>query len=179
MWNEYGIYIALGFAVIGLLLSKDAVADFMYVISKHWQVTTFIVICGLLGGIVAVKQQEFKYELAYLYYTGTKNTGTLEAKYQIRQCKEFLQAKINGTQANDHRSITAGIFKISSISNWEFCARTFGLNYWKHDLSINGQDGGRVLCDTYARDTYRSSKVQTWCDTVFAPTKTQKIDQKV
>ena len=177
MWDE-GFYIAMaGLVVIAALLSFKFWGTGVYQIGKHWRLASFIIIGCLLGALLVQKQHDLKYELAYYYFTGTKNTGTMEARFQIRQCKEFIQAKLDGQPVENDRYITAGFFNISSISNWEFCARTFGLNYWKHDTSIDGQDGGRLLCEAYARDTYRSSRVQTWCDTVFTPAPTSQAQK--
>ncbi len=175
MWDDYWIYIVAGFVVIGVLLSARLWGDGIYVVSKHWRMAAFVLGCCAVTSLFAIKQEQFKYEIAYLYYTGTKNTSETDARYQVRVCKEFVQAKIDGRQTAEFHTISAGPVEISSVSNWEYCARTFGLNYWKHDISINGQDGGRLLCEAYARDAYRSSRVQTWCDTVFAPAAPREV----
>lgn len=175
MWDEYGIYVIAGFIVIGALLTIRLWGDVVYYFSKHWRLITFVVVGCSLGALGVVKQQHFKYELAYMYFTGTKNTPEHEARYQVRLCKEFVLAKVEGRQTADYHIIAAGPIPISNIHNWEYCARVFGLNFWKHDISINGQDGGRLLCEAYARDTYRSGKVNTWCSTVFAPESPREV----
>lgn len=169
MWDNGLLYSLLGLVLIIALLTFKYWGNVFYFVTKNWRVVTFTVILSLLGAVLVVKQQEWKYEIAYRYFTGTKHTGSLESKYHIRMCKQFIKAKLNGEPAKDDHYITVAFFRLKSVSNWEFCARTFGLNYWKHDTSINGQDGGRVLCDAYARSSYRSGDVDAWCDTVFAP----------
>jgi hypothetical protein len=52
---------------------------------------------------------------------------------------------------------------------WEYCAEQFGVNYWKYDTTIDGRKGGEVLCEAYSRSGHVSSKVNTWCNTVFRP----------
>ncbi|PJB71372.1 MAG: hypothetical protein CO093_05335 [Alphaproteobacteria bacterium CG_4_9_14_3_um_filter_47_13] len=172
MWDEAFFYSLVGLGIIALLLTYKCWGSVIYFVTTHWRVAGFILIGSLFGVFIVLKQQDLKYELAYYYFTGTKNTGELQSRYQIRQCREFILAKIKGEEVADDRHLTAGFINISTISNWEFCARTFGLNYWKHDITINGQNGGRLLCEAYARDTYRSDNVQIWCDTVFSPAAT-------
>ncbi len=173
MLESYGIYIAVGFAVIAILLIGKIWGDGLYTLTKNWRLASFVLVLSLLGVLVVIKQEEFKYELVYYYYAGNQSKAPQDTKYRIRQCKDFVQAKLNGGEAIETRPIKAGFINVSAVNNWDFCAKTFGLNYWEHDISINGQSGGRVLCEAYARDTYRSGKVQTWCDTVFA------TDQKI
>lgn len=179
MWDDGLFYSLIGLVIIAALASFKYWGAGFYTITKHWRLASFIVFCCFIAAVGVLKQQEFKYDLAYYYMTGTKYASTHEARYQIRQCKEFVQAKVDGQQTAEYHTVSAGFININNISNWDFCAQTFGMNYWKHDTSINGQDGGRLLCEAYARDTYRSSKVQSWCDTVFAPTTTEAQNQKV
>lgn len=177
MWDEGLTYCLIGLGVIAALLSFKYWGTVFYAVTRHARVAGFVCILSLLGAILVLKAQDLKYDIAYYHFTGTENTDVLEAKYHIRQCKEFVEAKLDGRDAADQRSLSTGFMNISGVSNWEFCARTFGLNYWKEDISINGQDGGHLLCEAYAHDTYRSPRVQTWCDTVFATraVKGQKI----
>lgn len=169
MLEDYGIYIYLGLGFVAFCLSLPFWSNAFYVVGKHWRLAVFAAVMGGVGTLAVFKQQEFKYNLAFNYFVGTKNTDSQEARYQIRQCKEFVQAKLNGETVAETHTVSAGFINISSISTWDLCARTFGMNYWKHDTSIDGQDGGRLLCEAYARGTYRSGKVNAWCDTVFTP----------
>lgn len=177
MWTEPETYLILAILVMAALLTYRIWGDGVYVISRHWNIIAYVLVLGLAGTLAVYKQQEFKYNLVYSYFTKSEPKDTREARYQIRQCKEFVQAKLNGQQVEEFRQISAGPVPISKISYWDYCAKTFGLNFWKYDTSIDGKDGGRVLCDAYARDSYRSSKVQSWCDTVFAPN--SATDRKV
>lgn len=169
MWSEYATYCLMGVAVIIALLTMKHWGSAVYAATKHWRLVSFLMVGAFLGTFIVLKQETLKYELAYYYYTGAKNTDTLETKYRIRQCREFVEAKLDGRASEDEHPVSAGFITISAINNWDYCARTFSLNRWTHDISINGQDGGRLLCAAYARDTYRSAKVQNWCDTVLAP----------
>ena len=179
MWDSQEIYLAISICIVVALLTYRLWGDWIYVISQNWRMVSFVVILGLTGTFGVIGLDNFKHDLVYSYFSKTgKDANNLEARYQIRQCKEFVQAKINGVQTVEYRTISAGPINISKISNWDFCAKTFGLNFWKYDTSIDGQDGGRLLCEAYARDTYRSRKVQNWCDTVFTPAET-RTDQKV
>jgi len=169
MWDAVSICIVGAVVLVAMALSSRLWGDGLYYLSKHWRAAAFAVTSLALVWLIAVKQEQFKYEVAYYYFTGTKNTGEDDARYQIRMCKDFVQDKIEGNPTAEVHKVAAGPINFAGVSNWDYCARTFGLNYWKHDISINGQDGGRLLCEAYARDTYRSGKVNAWCDTVFAP----------
>lgn len=131
----------------------------------------------VLVSLVSLKHENLKYEMANYVYQAQKPDDVKTAS-TITKCKKFVEAKIAGQETEDFRTVSAGIINISNISYWEICANTFGMNYWKYDISINGQNGGRLLCDTYARSTYRNGKVNAWCDTVFAPSP-QSQQQKV
>ncbi len=177
MLESYGIFLILGLIVIAALLTMKHWGDVVYSATKNWQLISFVTVMCFLGTVLVIKQEQLKYELVYYYSTGSKFEDDQDTRYKIRQCKNFITAKMNGEQVIEARPVKAGFINVAQINNWDYCAKTFGLNYWKHDTSINGQDGGRVLCEAYARDTYRSGKVQTWCDTVFAPA--PERDQKI
>ena len=179
MWNDQNTYIALAVGVLVALMTYRLWGDAIYALSRNWRLVGFAVMLSLIGSIAVIQQEKFKHSLAVSYFANKEYAKTQrEARYQIRQCKEFVQAKIHGTQIAEYRTISAGPINIAKINNWDFCAKTFGMNFWKYDTSIDGQDGGRLLCETYARGNYRSSKVQSWCDTVFTPATTPQ-NQKV
>ncbi len=169
MWHDPITYLVLAIALITAVLTRNYWGSWIYTLSRNWKLLSFVTILSLVGITAVMMQQDLKYKLAYSYWRGNVAQDSKEIAYQIRQCKEFVLAKANGQETSEYHQISAGPVNISKISNYDFCARTFGLNFWQHDITINGQDGGRLLCETYARDTYRSSKVQSWCDTVFAP----------
>ncbi len=160
----------IGLVAITLILTMRTWGNALYVMSKHRHITSFVIVCGLLGTFIVLKQEEFKHDLASMYHANLQTNDNGEARYQIRQCKDFVSASLDGTLTDqDHkRTFKAGFIKVKTGSDWDFCARTFGLNFWKHDISINGQNGGRLLCDAYARASYRSGEVDSWCSTVFA-----------
>lgn len=169
MWAEVTTYIYAALAVIVALLTYRVWGDSVYVVSRNWRLVSFVFIATLCATLLVLEQERFKYNLVFHYFTGQEPPPAEETRYHIRQCAEFVKAKRSGEEVAEYRPVSAGPISISKISYWDFCARTFGMNYWKFDISIDGQNGGRLLCDTYALDTYRSPNVQSWCDTVFAP----------
>lgn len=150
--------------------------DGIYVLIKNWRAAAVLSMALVLVSLISLKHDNLQYEMAsYVYHAKTPDDVKIAST--IEQCKSFVQAKMQGQQTQDYRTISAGIINISNISYWEICANTFGMNYWKHDISINGQNGGHLLCNAYTHATYRSGKVNAWCDTVFASPRTE--DQKV
>ncbi|MCB9991028.1 MAG: hypothetical protein H6867_06575 [Rhodospirillales bacterium] len=179
MWDDQNLYIAICAGVSAALLTYKLWGDFVYTLTRNWRLVGFVVSLSLIGWLGVMQQQNFKHNLVFSYFANMEYAkGQQEARYQIRQCKEFVQAKMHGADTAEYRTVSAGPINLTKINNWDFCAKTFGMNFWKYDTSIDGQDGGRLLCEAYARDNYRSSKVQSWCDTVFSPTAMPK-NQKV
>lgn len=173
MWDDPVTYLVMGIGLIAAVLTRGYWGDWVYItgriIGHNWKGLSFITAFLLVGVFAVSMQQDLKYKLAYSYFADKAPQDTGETAYQIRQCKEFVRAKASGEETAEYRQISAGPVNITKISYFDVCARTFGLNFWRYDISIDGQDGGRLLCETYARSTYRSSKVQSWCDTVFSP----------
>ena len=175
--NEYLIIAFWIIAAFTLcMLVMKVWGDGIYMLVKNWRVVTAVAMVLVFVSLISLKHDNLQYEMASYVYSA-KTPDDVKIASTIQQCKGFVQAKLEGQETQDYRTISAGIINISNISYWEICANTFGMNYWKHDISINGNNGGHLLCDAYTHATYRSSKVNAWCDTVFASPRTE--DQKV
>ena len=169
MEKEIGVLILSGFAVIALLLSQNFVRDAVYNATKYWKEVGFVLVCAVIGGIFAMKHDAMAYQAHNLQFRIQLPEEKTVAS-TIRECKSFLEARVQGQ--NFEKAIKPTLISYGSTPverNWEVCAKTFGMNYWKYDISINGQDGGRLLCETYAHEPTVSGKVLVWCETVFAP----------
>ena len=157
--------IGAGFLLLALgsYTFRAGLGDYLYAALRNWKQTAFIVICvaaGLIAGSSA----------AHVGAPGTLALPALEMPRQetgqaaVDSCRDFVTARLE----RGHGPPPGGALKIGRPT-WESCAKVFGTNYWKHDISINGENGGLVLCRAYRQDSYRSGNVDAWCDTVFAP----------
>lgn len=173
------------FAVIAALLAvllfaytfREGLTDIAYLALKRWKQTLFVAICiggGLFAGTynshVGHALNEYHFRMALKLYKESDDTRTAMV---INECKKFVEAKLDGRKDYDESSLPFdGIIKIGVSSYWDTCADTFGMNYWKHEIFIRGEEGGPMLCKVYRNDkSYRSGNVESWCATVLAPGK--------
>ena len=159
--------------VFGILLLvytfRAGVTDFVYLAVKNWKQTAFVFICmagGLVGGLYASGDSQLLQIYSLALPLPAENPGVA----QIDKCREFVAAKAEHRPGYiDPNPSLDDYVLIGAHSYWDTCAQTFGMNYWKHDISINGQNGGQILCKAYLQDSYRSGIVDSWCNTVLSP----------
>lgn len=167
--------IYIGVALFVLLLTLNfwsTVTDYIYMAFRYWKHTLFIVICiggGLYMGLYATHLD--KLNNLFVYDFGVIRTPSHEdVQVTIRRCREFTVAKRDGDESYiDPKPPFIDVIKIGAKTYWDTCARVLGSNYWKHDISIDGENGGKVFCAAYRAGDYRSSTVNVWCDTVLDP----------
>lgn len=170
MAHQYGIFIVMGFAAIAFMLSRQAIGNGIYIMTTHWRESAFLLLCALAGAGFAVKKDTIGRDLSY-FVAGLGAPSEENAAAAVGVCKKFVQAKSAGLPFAPPRE--SRLFPASEDSYWETCARTFGMNYWKHDIAVGGRNGGEALCAAYARDPRATAlpsagKVEAWCGTVFA-----------
>jgi hypothetical protein len=159
---------------IGLLLYtfRSGLSEYLYIAIKNWKASAFIVVCliaGVTGGIYASSDQPIEVRISsFALPLPGDNPGVA----QIDSCKDFVTAKAEHRAGYiDPKPSWSDKIIIGANSYWDTCAQTFGMNYWKHDISIGGKNGGQMLCKTYHEDGYRSGIVDSWCSTVLDPAK--------
>lgn len=165
-------YILGALGVIVLYFTSHVWSELAYIALKHWKETCFIAFCAFAGiflGFYHGTLDRVSTRLAYAMEMKILLPADEKLAAQISDCKAFVQAKAQGLPYGDEETTRPGIMLAGGPSKWESCARTFGMNYWKHDISIDGRNGGQLLCEAYARQNTPSPNVQVWCETVFAP----------
>ena len=157
---------------------REGLTDIAYLALKRWRQTIFIVACtgvGLFLGAYntrlgdALDQHNFRLALQANRMADDERVASM-----IDECKKFVEAKLDGRTSTDddnQTSLLGGIIRVGSQSHWDTCAATFGMNYWKHEIFIRGEEGGPMLCKAYRNGVYRSGNVENWCATVLAPAK--------
>ena len=159
--------------VLGIVLFfytfRAGCTDFVYLAIKNWKQTAFVFVCmagGLVGGLYASGDSQILQISSLALPLPAETPGVT----QIEKCREFVTAKAEHRPGYiDPKPSLGDYITMGAHSYWDTCAQTFGMNYWKHDISINGQNGGQVLCKTYLQDSYRSGIVDSWCNTVLSP----------
>lgn len=171
--SMYFLYIAGGFSLLLFLYNfRAACTDFIYMAFKHWTHTAFILTCMTVGTLIGIFHGSIAQALPA--YSAEQLAAEQSTMQDINACKDFVTAKLDH-RANytDPTPTLMELIRTGAHSYWERCAYVFGTNYWRFDISIGGESGGDLLCRAYHADGYRSSDVDTWCDTVFLPN--QKI----
>jgi hypothetical protein len=159
---------ALGIAVL-LYNFRAACTDFVYLFFRYWKHSLFILICLLTGTLAGLEAGSINQALnSVTDYVTTWEDPSGETA--IDQCKDFITAKMEGRK--DYREPAppfGDVIRLGARSYWDICAQTLGMNYWRHDIAINGRRGGAAFCDAYRRDNYRSPLVDGWCTAVLSP----------
>lgn len=155
------IALALGAALVAYNFRAE-LGDIAYFCFTHWKHTAFVAICIMVGLFMGA----YNSRLSLAIDLGTiipsfEMPGHENTLVALHECKEFVQNELD----RGKNSRTAG----DNSSKWDHCARLFGMNYWRESMTVNGEHGGRALCRAYRAGDYRSSEVETWCNTVFAP----------
>ncbi len=169
--QDYAIYFAIASALLLFIYTfRTGFADHIYAAVKNWRRTGFIAIC-ILGGVYAGfynsdVEMSIGETLALLAPAGDDDP----ALTQIQECKRFITEKLeHRDNESEPSAFLDRVTRTGARSVWDTCAWSFGMNYWKDDISINGESGGKALCRAYHQDSYRSRNVENWCKTVFTP----------
>lgn len=165
-----------------MLAVSGRLGDTLYHIQTHFKATLFIIVCLSAGALAGLNLRNFDGyapavdlaamdipSLGTLYQTPEENTLAM-----IRDCQAFVAAQIENPARplrsdNDSALLhLAGNRQPDTSKDWDRCARIFGTNYWKTDISVKGENGGIALCRAYrAQAVHQSPRVETWCNTVF------------
>lgn len=173
--SDYFIPVAALFAILLFVYTfREGITDIAYLALKHWKHTIFVVTCigvGLFVGAYNAHLGNMMDEYNFRLTLQSQKKGDDERiAATINQCKKFVEAKLDGRTDYDEPSPSLGdVIRIGAKSYWDTCANTFGMNYWKHEIFIRGEEGGPMLCKAYHKTSYRSGNVESWCSTVLAP----------
>ncbi len=188
VWAILGASLCLGLL---LLLVSGRAGDTLYLALRHYKTTLFVMICLSVGTLAGINVRDFNNPLPVIdmahislppigsfYQTSAEKTLAT-----IRNCQAFVTAQIeqparpqraqpepsdSGSPLLHLASDVLPAMTYSASMNWDRCARAFGTNYWKTDISVKGENGGVALCKAYhAQKDYQSGVVEAWCDTVF------------
>lgn len=186
MTNIFLIGFAL-FLVIATLMASGRFGDVFYYAFKNTKALLFVALCLCVGAFAGLSFSEKSYYQSTVPLADTALslvsdlTQPPEEKVlaTIRTCQAFVTAQLD-TQQAEGRTLPeradgspsllhlASDVPLRTSKDWDRCARTFGTNYWKYDISINGEHGGQALCKAYRQQQdFASSEVEAWCDTVF------------
>ena len=190
MTNIFLIIGVLLFLCVTLLVVSGRFGDAFYIALTHAKATLFVCLCLSIGTLAGL---HIKYGggfsptatlpdvnvpvISDLYQTSEEKTLAT-----IRNCQAFVTAQIEHPSSRpEHADSSLPLLHLASdvlpgtSKDWDRCARAFGLNYWKQDISVKGENGGTALCRAYhAQNDYQSGDVNAWCDTVFKPDNTAK-----
>jgi hypothetical protein len=158
---------AIVFIVVFVYNFRSGLTDYVYLATRNWKTTIFILVCILVGVFMGAYelQLDYKGDMWSLHNSPSRKDDNAVA---IRHCREFVQARLNGetTGPGDDAPEHGGWF-FGPQSRWDECADLFGNNFWKYDISVGGENGGKVLCRLYRQGDYRSAGVDSWCNTAF------------
>ena len=181
------------FIAIATLVVSGRFGDIFYVALNHTKATLFVFLClsaGALAGLsirgdistpdVALPAVEIP-ALGDLYQTSEERTLAT-----IRNCQAFVTAQLDNKGMSrtlpERNGSSPSLLHLasdvlpSSQRDWDRCARAFGTNYWKQDISVKGENGGVALCRAYRQQKdFASSEVESWCDTVFKSDPTARV----
>lgn len=159
---------------IAMLVVSGHFGDIFYIALTHAKATLFIVLCVSVGALAGLHIR-YGYDapsvslpavslpvIGNLYQSSEEKTLAT-----IRNCQAFVTAQLD--RAENNPTLLHLASNSAPSKNWDRCARAFGTNYWKQDISVKGEkNGGLALCKAYhAQNDYQSGEVNAWCDTVF------------
>lgn len=166
----YTIIILIVAATALLLISLRGWGDTIYMLVKNWRITSFFLVCAIIGAFIATHTDDISSMMQ-----GRLKVNHDKAEVTINNCRNFLTAYTSNEDGILKEPVKVGFIKISNDTSdywkshyFEVCAQAFGLNYWRHDINVNGRSGGVVLCEAYEKENFRSGKIESWCSTVFA-----------
>lgn len=171
------------------LVASGRFGDVFYYAFKNIKATLFVALCLCVGAFAGLSYSDMTYaphipvaSAAMTIVNDIRQPPEDKVLATIRTCQAFVTAQLDETQAgartlperadsNPSLLHLASAVPVANAKDWDRCARTFGTNYWKYDISVNGQNGGQALCRAYrAQSEIASGEVEAWCNTVFAET---------
>lgn len=167
----------VSFFLIATLLVSYRLGDAVYFAQKHWKASLFVLICVSTGALAGTNFRnmtmapDIEVSDALSYVASFHQPSEERVLATIRNCQAFVTARLDGRTLPERSDSNPSLLHfVSAVPvDWDQCARTFGMNYWKHDIGINGENGGVALCRAYhEQKDFASSEVSNWCDTVFA-----------
>lgn len=180
------ITLSVLFLITVTLVVSGRFGDVFYYAFKNIKATLFVALCLCAGAFVGLSYSDMTYaphipvaSAAMTLVNDIRQPPEDKVLATIRTCQAFVTAQLDiqaGPRTLPERPDSspsllhlASAVPPPSEKDWDRCARTFGTNYWKHDIAVNGQNGGQALCRAYRAQTdHRSGEVEAWCDTVFA-----------
>jgi hypothetical protein len=166
MDDPVNLCIFFALACLAAYLVQNYVGEIAYFLTAKWRESLFLGMCALIGALSALHMNSIGREITLLPKIAFANDMSVPSDIAI--CRKFVKAQLHG-DAYMPEGLSHGLISFGPIDPWESCARTFGMNYWNHDISVEGQSGGRLLCEIYnKRQEEPSDKVESWCNSVFA-----------
>ncbi len=159
-----------------VVMALAVLPDLLEIVTKYTAHCFFLGACAFLAVSMFVYKVDFgmlsvsapNISVASIWISEEEKEKRM--RMEITSCKIFvaseLEPKIQKASlqvSQSEKEVTIG------KTMWEECSKRFGMNYWKYDISVNGENGGQALCRAYRQSDYRSSDVDAWCNTVFAP----------
>lgn len=160
------------FLAVGLFVYtfRSGLSDILYTSVRNWRLTVFVVLCIAAGLVMGFRTAGHEHD-------GISSSGSLFSSLQddeqtaadaIRSCKLFVLSRAQHLRDyTDPEPSLGDVITIGAQSYWDTCAHVFGTNYWKHDITINGEEGGRLLCRAWRESGQPASHAAEWCNTVF------------
>lgn len=164
-WVSIALILFVFFSMI--ILGATRAGDIFYHMTNNWKATVATVLLVVLTLLFTVFHQPVVKQIRSLYWMMVLKEGH-DVLSRVEDCRTYLIAIQGGQDYTPDTSRHGGLHSYPIEQYWDICADTFGKNYWKHDISVNGQHGGHVLCELYSNQSeIVSSKAKVWCDTVF------------
>jgi hypothetical protein len=179
---EAPVYIILiGFALLIAFFMAKPLSEFAYAVSKNWKLGLFVGACVLSvisATLYVTHAQAGSYRTASTFTSpfsnfmkGRPSEGQIEMA--IHSCKEFIGAKASGHEYNITHEASSYYRPTTEAAMWHTCSEVFGQNYWRYDISINGENGGHLLCRMYKEQDRNAAATNSWCETVFSAAQQQ------
>ncbi len=165
MTNVFLILGAILFLCTATLVASGRFGDVFYIALQNGKATLFVVLCISVGAIAGLHTRYGSINAPVVSLPGVVALPSIGDLYQsseertlatIRNCQAFVTAKLDEKtesrtlpeRADSNPSLLhlASDVLPSTSGDWDRCARTFGMNYWKQDISVKGENGGVALC---------------------------------
>lgn len=164
-WISIGVILFAFLAMI--ILGATRTGDIFYAITQNWKVSISAFILILLTLLFGVFHEPVTRGIQSAYWRVVLKEGP-DVITRVQHCRGFLEAMQNGQSYTPPAEDKGGLKKHNPAKYWDICAAAFGKNYWKYDISVNGQNGGALFCALYeAQQDIASPTADVWCDTVL------------
>lgn len=168
-----GIYVTISILAsagfFAFALGFNRIGDGIYIMINHWKALCVTLLClALAFSIAALAKGAFDQNMQSISWRISNIIGSKHPTTVIADCKSFVIATERYTPTKTDTFMKTTPYTDMPEQYWDHCARVFGQNYWKYDITINGVSGGIKLCEQYQAADYRSEKVDAWCSTVFS-----------